>query len=73
MPKVLIGASPKIKRPPQSPGFLSVLLEVKIIGSVGFPSANILDPLLIVNDPLVLKSPRITVPASIVSVVLSVT
>jgi hypothetical protein len=37
----LIGASPKIIIPPQSPAFFKLLFEVKTIGSVSKPSAII--------------------------------
>ena len=72
-PNLLTGALPIIIKPPQSPGLFTLWLEEKIIGSVSVPFAIIDDPLEIVRDPLVLKSPNITVPASMLSLVLSVT
>ncbi|GAB5563379.1 MAG: hypothetical protein Wins2KO_04420 [Winogradskyella sp.] len=52
---------------------MTLLLDVKMIGSVCVPSAIIFEPLLIVREPLDLKSPRITVPGSMINVALLVT
>ena len=62
---MLIKPFPKMIKPPQSPValFPTASLEVNTIGEAAVPSAIIFDPLVIIKQLLVVKSPLITVPA----------